>query len=93
MSDSDPLRPVEVPVFSCIVYVAKVSAGGVHARIANLDGIECDAGSEREALSKIVPAFKQRVSKLHADGNDIPWIDPPLAKRDDEQERLVPVHL
>ncbi len=89
----DPLKPVEVPVFSCIAYLSKTPAGGVHARVANLAGLECDAGTEREALSKIVPAFKQRVAELMASKTPIPWIEPPAAKADDEQVRLIPVHL
>ncbi|MEO8494071.1 MAG: hypothetical protein ABI614_03305 [Planctomycetota bacterium] len=92
-SRPDPLKPVEVPVFSCVVYVAKNASGGVHARVANLAGLECDAGSEREALSKLVPAFKQRMTELAASNTPIPWIEPPSPKRVDEQVRLVPVHL
>lgn len=92
-SDEDPLKPVEVPVFSCIVYVSKAESGRTHARVANLDGLECDGGSEREALSKLVPAFKQRVAELTASETPIPWIEPPSPKATDEQERLIPVHL
>ncbi|MBC8355900.1 MAG: hypothetical protein H8E66_28315 [Planctomycetes bacterium] len=89
----DPLKPIEVPVFSCIVYVSRTPSGGVHVRVANLDGLESDAGSEREALSKIVPAFKRHVAELTANQTPIAWIDPPSPKADGEQERLIPVHL
>ena len=73
--ERDPLKPVEVPVFSCVVYVSKNGAGGVHARVANLAGFECDAANEREALSKLVSAFKQRVVELTAGKMPIPWIE------------------
>ncbi len=93
MDPEDLLKSVDVPVFSCIVYVSHLSTGGVHARIANLDGFECDAANEREALSRIVPIFKQRVAELTASQATIPWIEPPRARADNEQERLIPVHL
>lgn len=89
----DPLKPIDVPVFSCVVYVAKNASGGVHARVANLAELACDAASEREALSKLVPAFKQRMAELTASNTPIPWIEPPSPKADDEQVRLIPVHL
>ena len=92
-NERDPLKPVDVPVFSCIAYLSKNSSGGVHARVANLGGLECDAGNEREALSKLVPAFKQRVAELTAGQRPIPWIEPPSPKSHDEQVRLIPVHL
>lgn len=89
----DPLKPVEVPVFSCIVYVSKSATGEVQARVANLAGIETCGSSEREALSKIVPAFKQMVAELNSSGQAIPWIEPASPKLAGEQERLIPVHL
>ena len=92
-NQQDPLKPVEVPVFSCIAYLSKKPAGGVHARVANLAGLECDAISEREALSKLVPQFKQRVAELTASKAPIPWIEPPSVKTEHEQVRLIPVHL
>ena len=51
------------------------------------------AATERAALSKIVPAFKQRVTQFLSKDEPIPWIDPPLPRNDYEQERLLPVHL
>ena len=93
LNQQDPLKPIEIPVFSCVVYVSKNAAGDVHARVANLAGLECDAASEREALSKLVPAFKQFVSELTASKSPIPWIEPPSPRADDEQVRLIPVHL
>lgn len=84
--------PADVPVYNCIVYVSS-SDDGYRARVANLADLECRGGSEREVLSKLVPAFKQRVEALSREGVDIPWIEPPSPIADGEQERLIPVHL
>lgn len=84
--------PIEVPTFGCVVYVSKVD-GGVKARVANLANLECTGGSERDALSKLVPAFKKAVTEFLTEKQDIPWIDPPSPKLDDEQKRFIPVHL
>ena len=86
-------QPVQVPVFSCLVYIAPDAGGGVRARVANLPGLECTAGSERAALGKIVPAFKQRIAELMSTGTPIPWIDPPTPAEAGEQTRFIPVHL
>lgn len=93
MSAREHSHPANVPVFNCIVYVSRDSAGHVRARVANLAGLEFTAGSEREALSKTVPAFKQRVTELTQSGTQIPWIEPPLPPDPGEQTRFVPVHL
>jgi len=84
--------PVNVPAFTCVVYVSRVE-GGVRARVANLDGIEFHAGTERDVLAKIVPAFKKQVSETLTREEEIPWIDPPREKEDNEDERYLPVHL
>lgn len=89
---SHPLPAANVPVFNCIVYVA-ADGGGVRLRVANLDGLEATAATEREALAKIVPAFKQKIADLTQSGDDIPWIDPPAPLEDGEQQRFIPVHL
>jgi hypothetical protein len=86
-------QPVQVPVFSCIVYVSVDAAGDVRARVANLPGLECTAGSERAALGKIVPAFKKFIAELLHGEKQIPWIDPPTPAEAGEQIRLIPVHL
>jgi len=86
-------QPVAVPVFNCIVYVSRDDAGIVRARVANLAGLEFTAGSEREALGKIVPAFKQRVIELLSSKTPIPWIEPPAPPESGEQKRLIAVHL
>ena len=85
-------RATDVPVFNCIVYVTH-DEHGVLARVANLPGIEFRAGGEREALSKVIPRFKQRVAELHASDTEIPWIEPLPPMRPGEQKRFVPVHL
>lgn len=81
-----------VPAFTCLVYISQDS-GQVSARVANLAGIEASGSSERDVLGKIVPAFKKRVAELIRDDKEIPWIDPPEPVRDNEQKRIVPVHL
>ena len=82
------------PVFNCIVYVARPDAAGlVVARVANLAGIEGRGKSEREALSQIVPSFKARLAAHIADGESIPWIEPPAAANQGETQRLIAVHL
>ncbi|TWU60263.1 hypothetical protein Poly51_05380 [Rubripirellula tenax] len=83
----------EVPSFGCIVYVKRDVNGGVVARVANLDGISVVASTERDALAKIVPEFKQRVRDGLASGQPIAWIDPPLPMESDEQKRFLPTHL
>ncbi len=90
---SDHFKRADVPVFSCIVYVSPAVDGGVHARVANLSGLECTAANERAALGKIIPAFKQRVSELLQSGHPIPWVEPPSPAEPGEQPRFVPVHL
>ena len=86
-------QPVQVPVFNCLVYLSRDAGGGVRARVANLPGLECTASSEREALGKIVPAFKRRIAELMHAGTPIPWIEPPSPAEAGEQTRFIPVHL
>jgi hypothetical protein len=86
-------QPVQIPVFNCLVYISANAGGGVRARVANLPGLECTAGSERAALGKIVPAFKQRIAELMSTGTPIPWIAPPTHAEAGEQTRFIPVHL
>lgn len=84
-------QPADVPTFGCIVYVSR-GESGVVARVVNLDGIERTGGSERDALSKIVPAFKKRIGELVQSGEAIPWVEPPPLE-DGQQKRFIPVHL
>jgi len=85
--------PADVPVFNCLVYVAAGPEGGVQARVGNLAGLQVEAANEREALAKIIPAFKQRVSEFMNAQSAIPWIEPPLDPEPAEQTRFIPVHL
>jgi hypothetical protein len=86
-------QPVQVPVFNCLVYISANAGGGVRARVGNFPGLECTASSERAALGKIVPAFKQRIAELMHSGTPIPWIEPPTPAEAGEQTRFIPVHL
>ena len=85
--------PADVPVFNCLVYVAAGPEGGVQARVGNLAGLQVEAANEREALAKIIPAFKQQLGELMQTGTPIPWIEPPLDPEPAEQTRFIPVHL
>ena len=85
--------PADVPVFNCLVYVGPLPGGGVRARVANLAGLQVEASSERQALTRIVPAFKQRVSEFMNAQSAIPWIDPPPEPEEGEATRFIPVHL
>lgn len=80
------------PAFGCIVYVRK-TATGVSARVANLNGLVIESANEREALGKLVPLFREKVAQMTEQGVEIPWIDPPVSKEEDEQRRFLPVHL
>ncbi|MCO8125372.1 hypothetical protein NHH03_26775 [Stieleria sp. TO1_6] len=80
------------PAFGCIVYLARES-GGFRGRVANLAGIEATAPSQRELLGQITSQFKLHVSNSLAAGNQPQWIDPPLAKSNDETKLFLPVHL
>ena len=82
-----------VPVFSCVVYLSHNSGPGVRARVANLEGLECRAATEREALSRIVAAFKRRVSEPMQNETPIPWVEPAAEMELEEQKRFIPVHL
>ena len=93
LNANDHSKLADVPVFSCIVYVSPDAGGGVRARVANLPGLGCTAASEREALGKIVPAFKQRVGELIHSETQIPLIEPPAPAEPGEQKRFIPVHL
>ena len=92
--DSKP----NVPVFVCLVYVHTREGSTVSGRVGNLAGgdscdIRASGSSERDVLGKLVREFKSRVSKMFAEGQEIPWIDPPGPPLENEQVRSVPVHL
>lgn len=81
-----------VPAFTCLVYISQ-EAGRVSGQVANLKGIEAAGGSEREVLSKIIPAFKAHVASLIESGESIPWVESPEPPTESQQKRIVPVHL
>jgi len=80
------------PAFSLVVYVAEVE-DETEARAANLSGFSCRAGDERAALQKLLSQVKQRVSECLEKQEPIAWLDPPLERQDDEQQRVIPFHL
>ena len=79
-----------IPVFNCVVYVKADPEGSFRGRVANLDGIQCRGGSQREVMAQIVPAFKQRVAALWQSEKDIPWIEPPAPIEPNEQRFWCP---
>lgn len=83
----------EVPSFGCLVYVRPLPGGRIAARVANLAGIEMEAASERDALTKIVPQFKKTIQEHLQSQTAIPWIDPPSPIAEGEQKRFLPTHL
>jgi hypothetical protein len=87
-----------VPAFSCIIYICKTADGTSSGRVANLRGRDADeirasGNSERDVLLKVTREFKSRVSQLHGERQEIPWIDPPQPPLESEQVRYVPIHL
>ncbi len=87
-----------VPAFVCLVYVHSREDSTVVGRVANLAGgdseeIRASGSSERDVLSKLVREFKSRVSEMSAEGQEIPWIDPPAPPLENEQVRSIPMHL
>jgi hypothetical protein len=85
-------KPTSIPVFDCIVYVSS-EPGGVRARVANLPGLTATAATERQALAKLVAAFKQQIAEQMQNQTPIHWIEPPSPPEIGEQKRLIPVHL
>ena len=87
-------EPQQVPVFNCHVAVAQPNEKGlVVARILNLNDVQGQGKSERDALQDIIAKFKAYAAQKLADGKDIPWLDKPLQPQLDEQQRWIPVHL
>ena len=91
--DETPLRAIsDTPAFSLVVYVTECEEE-IEVRAANLSGFSCRAGDERAALQKLLPLVKQRVSECLAKQEPIAWLDPPLERQADEQQRVIPFHL
>jgi predicted RNase H-like HicB family nuclease len=83
-----------VPVFNCVVHVARSDVDGTFvAHVANLAGIEGRGRTEREALAQAVTAFKTVVSRYHAAGEPIPWLGVTGNPNPGETQRLIAVHL
>ena len=84
---------LDQPAFGCVVYVRRTETGRTVGRVANLNGLELEAASERDVLAGLVQAAK-RVLAQHVElGEEIPWVDPPAEKQSDEQKRFLPLHL
>ena len=103
MNKPDPQRPQSleitgdqrpaVPTFACLIYVSPTKDGKVNARVANLEGFELTAATERDALLRISKDFKAHVIQKTESGEAIAWIDPPPPPAEDEKVRSIPVHL
>lgn len=87
-------RP-SVPVFDCHVILTPptVAKSRYLARASKLANIEAEGTTEREALLKVVAAFKAKLLKHHQQKTEIPWLDPPLEPQPGDLERWIPVHL
>jgi hypothetical protein len=93
MSHEPKISAAPVPVFNCVVNVARNSDGGEFvARVVNLAGIEGRGRSEREAMAQAVGAFKAEVARLHASGQTIAFLEP-APPQPHETQRLIAVHL
>ena len=99
MSESSPHvrlvgTPQSVPVFNCRTIVsARDSAGKITARCAELADLAATGDTEREALQKLVAAFKAKMATHTAAGEEIPWIKPGDQAASGEKELHIAVHL
>jgi len=99
MSDESSSRvkligtPQAVPVFNCRVIVSpRNAAGRTAARAAELADLAAEGETEREALQKLVAAFKARMAAHVAAGEEIPWVRPGQAPAAGEKELYIAVH-
>ena len=87
-------EPQSVPVFNCRVIVAQRDAAGkVVARAAELADLSAVGDSDREALQRLIAAFKAKMAAHVAAGEEIPWLKPGDAPLPGERELFVAVHL
>lgn len=98
MNDQNPRvrligEPQSVPVFNCRVIVSRDANGKFTARAAELADLSTSGASQREALQKLIPAFKSKMAAYVASGAEIPWIKPGDQPRPGETELYVAVHL
>lgn len=83
-----------VPVFDCHVIVSLADERGVvTARMTRLPTVTGCGPTEREALQKLVAAFKAAAQSYLSRGEEIPWADEALVSGEGESERWIPVHL
>ncbi len=85
--------PESVPVYNCRAAVLRNASGQATARATELHDLTASGDSEREALQKLVAAFKRKIAEHVAAGEAIPWRLPadPLAPC--EKEFFIAVHL
>ena len=97
MSESPQVRligePQSVPVFNCRAIISRSADGKFTARAAELADLSVSADSQREALQKLIPAFKAKMAAHVAAGEEIPWIKPGEPPQPGESELYVAVHL
>jgi hypothetical protein len=87
-------EPQAVPVFNCRVIVSPRDTNGkIIARAAELANLSVVADADREALQKLVAAFKTRMAAHVAAGEEIPWVRPGEKPQPGEKELFVAVHL
>jgi hypothetical protein len=99
MSDSSPHvrlvgSPQAVPVFNCRTIVSpRDSSGKITACCAELADLSASGDTEREALQKLVAAFKAKMAAHVAAGEEIPWVKPGQTAASGEKELHIAVHL
>lgn len=86
-------EPESVLVFNCPVIISRLDTGEIHGQVANLDGIESTAATEREVLQTIVNQFKKEMGKYIKVKQEPPWLEKPRTPLPDQVERMIPVHL
>jgi predicted RNase H-like HicB family nuclease len=98
MSESNPKvrligEPQSVPVFNCRVIVSRDRGGKFVARAAELADLSASGDSQREALQKLVAAFKAQMASYVSANQEIPWTKPGQQVQPGETELFVAVHL
>jgi DsbC/DsbD-like thiol-disulfide interchange protein len=86
-------EPQAAPVFNCRVIVSRDPAGQVTARAAELEGLTASGASQREALQRLIEAFKSLVKERLAKGEEILWRRPGESAGPGETELHVAVHV
>ncbi|HXT60680.1 MAG TPA: hypothetical protein VN699_18710 [Pirellulales bacterium] len=86
--------PGEVPVYNCLVLLSPPDAEGyLAARCSNLPEVAERGKSRREALAKVVAAFKAAVARYSAEGRAVPFAAEPLEPAPGEEQLWIAVHL